>query len=159
MDMILVKSKSGMRMIDRNGQKGYLELEEPVWASDHHFRACPGCNETFDMFKRKHHCRRCGGVFCGDCTTDKVIPRRLRFIDPVRMCSKCQKVSKWENDYFENYQKKMKTGVELMVEVEMEAKVDRGLATVALAGDGGLIQITSESGPFLSCLMSEVRST
>ena len=154
--MILVKSKSGMRMVDRKGQKGFLELDEPVWASDDHFRACPACNSMFDMFKRKHHCRRCGGVFCGDCATDKVIPRRLRFIDPVKMCGKCQKVSKWENDFFENYQKKLKSGLELNVETEKDNKVDRGLATVTLVEDGSVIEITSESGPYMPILMNEV---
>ena len=153
MDMILVKSKSGMRMVDRNGKKGFLELDEPAWAPDENFRACSGCNTSFDLFKRKHHCRRCGGVFCGSCATEKVIPMRLRFIDPVRMCGKCQKIAKWENDYFNNYQKKLKAGEELNVETE---KGETGLGTVSLGGDGGLLQITFQSGPVVPILMDEV---
>ena len=153
MDMILVKSKSGMRMVDRNGKKGFLELDEPAWAPDENFRACSGCNTSFDLFKRKHHCRRCGGVFCGSCATEKVIPMRLRFLDPVRMCGKCQKIAKWENDYFTNYQKKLKAGEELNVETE---KGETGLATVSLGGDGGLLQITFQSGPVVPILMDEV---
>ena len=145
MDMILVKSKSGMRMIDRNGKKGFLELDEPVWLPDENFRVCTGCSIKFDTFKRKHHCRRCGGVFCGKCATEKVIPMRMRFIDPVRMCGKCQKIARWENDYFNNYQKKLKAGEALHVETETG---ERGLGQVKLGGEGGsgLLQVNFESG-------------
>ena len=78
---------------------------------------------------------------------------RLRFIDPVRMCGKCQKIAKWENDYFNNYQKKLKVGEELNVETE---KGETGLGTVSLGGDGGLLQITFQSGPVVPILMDEV---
>lgn len=155
MDMILVTSMSGMRMIDRNGKKGFLELDEPAWAPDDNFRACVGCNKMFGLFNRKHHCRRCGGVYCGDCATEKVIPMRLRFIDPVRMCGKCQKIARWENDYFNNYQMKLKTGEQLIVETETGGR-DEG--TVSLGGDGGLLQITSETNLVVPILMDEVTS-
>ena len=147
-------SKSGMRMVDRHGKKGFLELDEPAWAPDDNFRACVGCNTMFGLFNRKHHCRRCGGVFCGDCATEKVIPMRLRFIDPVRMCGKCQKVARWENDYFNNYQMKLKTGEQLIVETETGG---RNEGTVSLGGDGGLLQITSDTNPVVPILMDEVR--
>lgn len=153
MDMILVKSKSGMRMVDRNGKKGFLELEEPVWVPDSNYKACPSCNTAFSFLSRKHHCRRCGGVFCGDCATEKVIPMRLRFIDPVRMCERCQKSSKAENDYFKNYQKKLKAGE--MLDVERETG-ERFVGTVAVDSDSGLLQVTSEDGPAIPILLDEV---
>jgi hypothetical protein len=30
--------------------------------------SCGGCGEGFALFRRRHHCRRCGNVFCGYCS-------------------------------------------------------------------------------------------
>jgi hypothetical protein len=32
---------------------------------------CEACSTEFTMTKRRHHCRACGGVFCGSCCPDK----------------------------------------------------------------------------------------
>jgi len=38
------------------------------WTPDQLVHACQICNATFTFFKRKHHCRTCGGVICNDCS-------------------------------------------------------------------------------------------
>ncbi|KAF2461907.1 hypothetical protein BDY21DRAFT_3608 [Lineolata rhizophorae] len=37
------------------------------WKPDNSTDVCtsPTCNKAFHFFERRHHCRRCGGVFCG----------------------------------------------------------------------------------------------
>jgi len=40
------------------------------WEKDDEVEQCNGCKEKFGFFKRKHHCRSCGKIFCGDCTPD-----------------------------------------------------------------------------------------
>ena len=31
---------------------------------------CSVCEEKFGIFNRKHHCRKCGHLMCGKCTTE-----------------------------------------------------------------------------------------
>ena len=91
-------------------------------------------------------------MFCGKCVTEKVIPRRLRFIDPVKMCTKCQKISRWENDYFDNYQPKMRKGEE----VEVEGGEGRRRGVVGIPGDGAILNISYPEGPAIPILLDEV---
>ena len=44
-----------------------VSIGRSQWVSDSKATHCaaPGCGVAFDMFRRKHHCRRCGLVFCG----------------------------------------------------------------------------------------------
>ena len=37
------------------------------WMPDDQATACCRCQSKFSLFKRKHHCRGCGKIFCGDC--------------------------------------------------------------------------------------------
>ena len=37
----------------------------------------------------KHHCRRCGGVVCSDCSTRKCVLPELGFQEPVKVCDLC----------------------------------------------------------------------
>ena len=39
-----------------------------IWISDSQVKRCYLCSNTFTFFNRKHHCRVCGRVFCGNCT-------------------------------------------------------------------------------------------
>ena len=44
------------------------EVPEPRWVPDG--PNCSRCSKGFGFFKLtfRHHCRRCGNLFCGDCT-------------------------------------------------------------------------------------------
>ncbi|PWN33927.1 uncharacterized protein FA14DRAFT_66560 [Meira miltonrushii] len=55
----------------------------PVWEDDAEASTCRGCNRKFTFFLRKHHCRRCGRIFCDACSTHraKLTPEEL-IIDP-----------------------------------------------------------------------------
>ena len=68
----------------------------------------------------------------------QVIPQRLKFIDPVRLCTKCQQRSLWENDFFDKYLKKLKSGVELFLENSGGERVG---AKVNLSNDCSLLQV------------------
>ncbi|WFC94438.1 hypothetical protein MBRA1_001068 [Malassezia brasiliensis] len=73
------------------------------WEDDHDVRACRKCGRTFTFFVRKHHCRRCGCIFCDACTThrahlrvddliiDPTMPEMLEVesIGPSRVCDWC----------------------------------------------------------------------
>jgi len=42
------------------------------WVPDTLKRNCEICNAKFSkFFKKKHHCRQCGGIVCGPCSNSK----------------------------------------------------------------------------------------
>jgi len=85
----------------------------------------------------------------------QVIPQRLKFIDPVRLCTKCQQRSLWENDFFDKYLKKLKAGVELYIE---NSGGERLGARINLSNDCSLLQINSTTGPVPPVFLDEVSS-
>ena len=42
------------------------------WKHDSEKAACEGCGKEFTFVRRKHHCRRCGGLFCDACSSKKL---------------------------------------------------------------------------------------
>lgn len=38
------------------------------WVDDSLVHNCQKCDVEFSFFRRKHHCRNCGRIFCGDCS-------------------------------------------------------------------------------------------
>ena len=41
------------------------------WKLDKEGDSCEKCPKKFGVFTRKHHCRRCGGLFCDKCSSKK----------------------------------------------------------------------------------------
>jgi hypothetical protein len=58
---------------------------EGSWIHDKDAPSCAQCRYEFTIFFRRHHCRNCGRVFCGDCSS------RTLEIDKksVRVCDGC----------------------------------------------------------------------
>ncbi|PVU85034.1 hypothetical protein BB559_007235 [Furculomyces boomerangus] len=46
-------------------------MPEHAWLPDSSAPYCALCKRKFKLFFRRHHCRRCGLVFCDDCTKDR----------------------------------------------------------------------------------------
>ena len=53
--------KSGSSSFDRNDQKQH-------WMPDSLCKQCYACETPFTVFRRRHHCRLCGRVFCSNCS-------------------------------------------------------------------------------------------
>ena len=49
-----------------------LRLRREDWAQDRNYPQCHLCKESFTVFKRRHHCRICGLVFCEKCTSNSL---------------------------------------------------------------------------------------
>ncbi|RYH21753.1 hypothetical protein EON65_20235 [archaeon] len=44
-----------------------------IWVDDETVAQCAKCRKEFTFFNAKHHCRRCGLIFCHECSTSKMI--------------------------------------------------------------------------------------
>ncbi|KAJ2815847.1 hypothetical protein IWW50_006694, partial [Coemansia erecta] len=48
-------------------------LPESAWSPDDSTDACRQCARRFTLFVRRHHCRRCGLVFCDSCSAQRAL--------------------------------------------------------------------------------------
>ncbi|XP_050695341.1 hepatocyte growth factor-regulated tyrosine kinase substrate-like isoform X2 [Eriocheir sinensis] len=58
----------------------------PDWADG---ECCHRCRSQFTMLRRKHHCRACGQVFCGDCSGKYSTIPKFGIEREVRVCESC----------------------------------------------------------------------
>lgn len=64
-------------------------LRPPQWIPDSDAPRCMSCAVQFTPFRRRHHCRNCGGVFCNICSkSSKPLPK-YGFNKAVRVCKEC----------------------------------------------------------------------
>ncbi|XP_058102192.1 uncharacterized protein LOC131246269 [Magnolia sinica] len=76
-------------MLEKIGSSVKPSMRGSNWVVD----AChgPGCSSQFTFLNRKHHCRRCGGLFCNSCTQQRMVLRG-QGDSPVRICDPCKKL-------------------------------------------------------------------
>ncbi|KAK7201136.1 FYVE zinc finger containing protein [Novymonas esmeraldas] len=66
-----------------------LNVSLGPWKADSAVTHCELCDVAFNVFRRRHHCRCCGAVFCSACTNQScTIPTFPSFI-PQRVCREC----------------------------------------------------------------------
>eukprot|EP01050_Picozoa_sp_SAG11_P002342 SAG11_NODE_116_length_16002_cov_19.164560_20_plen_199_part_00 len=75
-------------------KKNRQTIGDVEWMPDKDAPNCGACGKKFNLKNRRHHCRRCGAVFCGGCTK-----ARLKFKAPedpedaessgLRACNLC----------------------------------------------------------------------
>ncbi|XP_075773135.1 phosphatidylinositol-3,5-bisphosphate 3-phosphatase MTMR3 isoform X4 [Pelodiscus sinensis] len=74
------------------------DTEVTRWLPDHLAAHCYGCDSTFWLASRKHHCRdidrvdqtwNCGNVFCSTCCNQKVPVPSQQLFEPSRVCTSC----------------------------------------------------------------------
>lgn len=78
-------------------------IPQKYWMNDSFVSDCLNCFKPFTAFRRKHHCRFCGQIFCADCTLfisykqhkderkAKALGSSLRknYNDRLRVCKPC----------------------------------------------------------------------
>ncbi|KAF8432886.1 hypothetical protein BGX38DRAFT_1102425 [Terfezia claveryi] len=76
-------------------RKGTLTKE--FWMKDENCKYCFLCGRTFNAFRRKHHCRLCGQIFCAKCTTT-ISGERFGYNGSMKVCLECQEIVKEYRD-------------------------------------------------------------
>ncbi|CDY25311.1 BnaC01g29800D [Brassica napus] len=76
-------------MLEKIGLPAKPSLRGNSWVVD--ASHCQGCSSQFNFINRKHHCRRCGGLFCGSCTQQRM-SLRGQGDSPVRICDPCKQL-------------------------------------------------------------------
>lgn len=66
-----------------------ITLSKRAWVADSETNTCMSCKSAFTFVNRKHHCRNCGGIFCGRCSSKRVAILALGETEPVRVCDEC----------------------------------------------------------------------
>lgn len=64
-------------------------VQPPRWIPDDEAPRCMACGQGFTTFRRRHHCRNCGGVFCGVCSSTSAPLPKYGLIKAVRVCKEC----------------------------------------------------------------------
>lgn len=59
------------------------------WQEDKDAPVCKGCRRGFTFFFRRHHCRNCGYIFCGDCTSQSIPIPGKGLMQAERVCQPC----------------------------------------------------------------------
>ncbi|CAB4054583.1 RBSN [Lepeophtheirus salmonis] len=53
------------------------------WMDEETVKRCPDCSKSFNVTKRKHHCRLCGSVLCAECSCAISFDMAKRLINPA----------------------------------------------------------------------------
>lgn len=89
-------------LLRKSGKKP-VENHAAVWVPDNEATSCMLCKKSqFTMINRRHHCRNCGSVVCGPCSSKKfLLPQQSS--KPVRVCLDCyDKLNKAKTDQKSN---------------------------------------------------------
>ncbi|KAK2584922.1 hypothetical protein KPH14_002518 [Odynerus spinipes] len=73
--------------------KSYKDSQlRSYWMPDSVSKQCYECGERFTTFRRRHHCRVCGQIFCSKCCSDQIPGKIMGCTGDLRVCTYCCKV-------------------------------------------------------------------
>ncbi|XP_016938748.3 hepatocyte growth factor-regulated tyrosine kinase substrate isoform X2 [Drosophila suzukii] len=84
--MTILKAKGHTFPELREADAMFTADTAPNWADG---RVCHRCRVEFTFTNRKHHCRNCGQVFCGQCTAKQCPLPKYGIEKEVRVCDGC----------------------------------------------------------------------
>ncbi|KAI0639865.1 hypothetical protein C8Q77DRAFT_1185647 [Trametes polyzona] len=90
------RSASVSKVIRRIRGEG---LSRDYWMDDELCKECYDCKSVFTTWRRKHHCRICGQIFCSRCASNIIKGTRFGQEGMVRICNLClDKLAKVDDD-------------------------------------------------------------
>ncbi|KAJ7292858.1 hypothetical protein C8J57DRAFT_1267311 [Mycena rebaudengoi] len=92
----LQRSGSVSKVIRRIRGEG---LSRDYWMDDENCKECYDCESIFTTWRRKHHCRICGQIFCSRCASNIIKGYRFGHDGMIRVCNLCvEKLAKVDED-------------------------------------------------------------
>ncbi|KAJ7044915.1 hypothetical protein C8F04DRAFT_1066996 [Mycena alexandri] len=92
----LQRSNSVSKVIRRIRGEG---LSRDYWMDDENCKECYDCESIFTTWRRKHHCRICGQIFCSRCASNIIKGYRFGHDGMIRVCNLCvEKLAKVDED-------------------------------------------------------------
>ncbi|KAF7307270.1 1-phosphatidylinositol-3-phosphate 5-kinase [Mycena indigotica] len=92
----LHRSNSVSKVIRRIRGEG---LSRDYWMDDENCKECYDCESVFTTWRRKHHCRICGQIFCSRCASNIIKGYRFGHDGMIRVCNLCvEKLAKVDED-------------------------------------------------------------
>ncbi|KAI8364609.1 hypothetical protein BD560DRAFT_491198 [Blakeslea trispora] len=72
------------RILNRLRGSEPSDNNKEFWMPDEQCKECVRCNAPFNLFRRKHHCRTCGRIFCSKCLSNNIHTSQS-----LRVCNDC----------------------------------------------------------------------
>ncbi|KAG8034945.1 hypothetical protein G9C98_008021, partial [Cotesia typhae] len=89
----VLKRISNIVALKSNNLKSYKDSHlRSYWMPDKKAKQCYECCERFTTFRRRHHCRVCGQIFCSKCCSDEIPGKIMGCTGDLRVCTYCCKV-------------------------------------------------------------------
>nr|KAJ3421474.1 1-phosphatidylinositol-3-phosphate 5-kinase [Polyrhizophydium stewartii] len=85
-------SHAAAKLISRLRNLGSPSIPKEYWMRDEKVKECYDCKQPFTTFRRKHHCRVCGQIFCRKCAASIVPGARFGQKGEIRVCNFCLKI-------------------------------------------------------------------
>ncbi|KAI0035107.1 hypothetical protein K488DRAFT_43997 [Vararia minispora EC-137] len=64
-------------------------LSREYWMDDENCKECYDCKSVFTAWRRKHHCRICGSIYCSRCASNIIKGYRFGHNGMIRVCNLC----------------------------------------------------------------------
>ncbi|KAF8320522.1 uncharacterized protein EI90DRAFT_3080477 [Cantharellus anzutake] len=80
-----------------NSLKRSGTASKDYWMDDDLCKECYDCKSTFTAWRRKHHCRICGQIYCSRCASNIIKGARFGQDGLVRICNICLKMLEDDN--------------------------------------------------------------
>nr|XP_034189980.1 1-phosphatidylinositol 3-phosphate 5-kinase [Osmia lignaria] len=89
----VLKRISNIVALKSNNLRSYKDSQlRSYWMPDNVSKQCYECGERFTTFRRRHHCRVCGQIFCSKCCCDQIPGKIMGCTGDLRVCTYCCKV-------------------------------------------------------------------
>lgn len=89
----VLKRISNLLALKSNSLQDYSDTElKQYWMPDSVSKECYECCEKFTTFRRRHHCRVCGQIFCSQCCGQQIPGKIFGCTGDLRVCTYCCKV-------------------------------------------------------------------
>uniref|UniRef100_M4BZJ9 FYVE-type domain-containing protein n=1 Tax=Hyaloperonospora arabidopsidis (strain Emoy2) TaxID=559515 RepID=M4BZJ9_HYAAE len=68
-------------------------VSNQYWMPDRLCKVCYDCSAAFSLFRRRHHCRLCGQIFCHECSNSFIDGTSHGFPGAIRVCKFCVRLN------------------------------------------------------------------